>query len=307
LKERDEFRKKVGLNNIYFSEEMENALRLYGFNTEIIPLYYRKSIVGIITNYTKKHKISLPPYLFPFYGLHINNDFLTEHPEKAIETLRLATENQKRKFIYSLFSLSPEITDIRAFKESGWRESVKYTYRILRNEPILKKSKIRKIKGIDDSEYTISESNDTAKLYEMIVNMNSSKRRITPYNGDYLSLIFKNLHSNQRTIYGLYNSEGVCFATAFILRDKSCSYLFANAMNSKIRKTNLNLYFLYKIIQKELDISPCFDLQGANTPSLVKFKENFNAHLIQYFHIETGLNITGLIRLKGMLKKWSIH
>jgi len=134
LKERDEFRKKVGLNNIYFSEEMENALRLYGFNTEIIPLYYRKSIVGIITNYTKKHKISLPPYLFPFYGLHINNDFLTEHPEKAIETLRLATENQKRKFIYSLFSLSPEITDIRAFKESGWRESVKYTYRILRNE-----------------------------------------------------------------------------------------------------------------------------------------------------------------------------
>ncbi|NIA22725.1 MAG: hypothetical protein GWP03_00935 [Proteobacteria bacterium] len=307
MKEANEFRKKVGLSNVYFSEEMEHALCSYGFKTEIVPLYYGEKIIGIVTNYTKKYKISLPPYLFPFYGFYIENDFLTKHPEKAIDILRSATENQKKKFIYSLFSLPPEITDIRSFKESGWRESVKYTYRIYGGEPILKSSKNRKLRRINESEYTIKESNGTAELYEMIVNMNGSKRRSTPYTGKYLNLIFNNLQPSRRIIYGIYDGKGLCLASAFILRDKSCSYLFANAIHSKIRKSNLNLYFLNQIIQKELEISPCFDLQGANTPSIVKFKENFNTHLIQYFHIKTGLDITGLIKLKGMLKRWSIH
>ena len=300
----DEFRKRIGIKNVYFSLEMEKALNKYGFNTEITPLLYRDGTIGIIVNYTKKRKISVPPFLFPFYGTYLDPGFLSKHPEKATDIIKEATKLQRNRYIFSLFSLPPEITDIRPFTINGWKEKVKYTYRIYRGELTLKSSKKRKLKGINERNFTILKVDNPNNLYEMIQKMNRLKNRFTPYSSEYIRFIFDSLPVPSRTIYEIYDKNNVCLSSAMILRDLSCSYLFANAIHETIRKNNINLYFLNSLIEDELKISPCFDLQGANTPSLVKFKENFNGHLTPYFHIKTGIDITAVIKIKGRIRKW---
>ncbi len=303
----DKFRERMGNSNIYFSGEIELALRKYGFKTETVPIYYKDTPIGLRTNYYRRFKISSPPFLFPFYGIYIDNAFVSKHPERAFSVLKSVTKNQKRQFLFSLFSLPPEIKDIRAFKENGWKETVKYTYRVLKGNAILKSTKTRKIKNIDRDNFNISEAQNADNLYSLIKSVNDSKKRITPYKREYLNLIFENLLTKQRTIYEIKDKDGGCLASAFILRDNNCSYLFANAIHENIKETNLNLFFLKQVIEKELEINDCFDLQGANTPSIVRFKENFNAVLIPYFHIKTGLDLTNLIKVKGEIRKWLIH
>ncbi|RKX69126.1 hypothetical protein DRP43_04735, partial [candidate division TA06 bacterium] len=103
------------------------------------------------------------------------------------------------------------------------------------------------------------------------------------------------------SIYSLYLNN-TCISSAMIIKDSSCSYLFANGMSNKIRNTNINLYFISNVIETELSINNYFDLQGANTPSINRFKENFNVILTPYFHLSLGYNILGLMKIINIIR-----
>ncbi len=295
-----DYRNELAENLIYFSNDLRNALISSGYIVYEKPIIYRNRIIGNISNLSKSRFISFPPPLIAFYGIYIEPEFLIEHSEKSIEIIKEITNIQKNRYIYTLFSLPPEITDVRAFLINGWRADIKYTYRIRKGNEILKKNVMRKIKKIDKKNLIISRDDNINNIYDLMNESNKNKGRKI-INKEYLYNIFNNLKENRRTIYSLYLNN-TCISSAIIIRDSSCSYLFANGMSNKIRNTNLNLYFISNVIETELSINNYFDLQGANTPSINRFKENFNVILTPYFHLSLGYNILRLVKVINKIR-----
>ncbi|RKX71799.1 hypothetical protein DRP43_02180, partial [candidate division TA06 bacterium] len=170
-----DYRNELAENLIYFSNELRDALISSGYRVYEKPIIYRNRIIGIISNLSKNRFISFPPPLIAFYGIYIEPEFLIEHSEKSIEIIKEITNTQKNRYIYTLLSLPPEITDVRAFLINGWRADIKYTYRIRKGNEILKKSVIRKIKKIDKENLIISKDDNINNIYNLMNESNKNK------------------------------------------------------------------------------------------------------------------------------------
>jgi hypothetical protein len=196
-----DYRNELAENLIYFSNDLRNALISSGYIVYEKPIIYRNRIIGNISNLSKSRFISFPPPLIAFYGIYIEPEFLIEHSEKSIEIIKEITNIQKNRYIYTLFSLPPEITDVRAFLINGWRADIKYTYRIRKGNEILKKNVMRKIKKIDKENLIISRDDNINNIYDLMNESNKNKGRKI-INKEYLYNIFNNLKENS------YNYQG---------------------------------------------------------------------------------------------------
>jgi hypothetical protein len=275
----------------YWLESVSDSFRIVG-------CFRDQELIGGIAFEEQKlsgMKFLRNPQLTQFIGFHFldnskMNHFRKESLERDIilDTLDFLEPKYKRIAINNHYS----INDIRMFTWRNYNPVVRYSFLInlSSRDDLLKEMEQRTRYNIKKSEkkgiQIISEDNlsNFHNLHEMTYKRQGLK---CPVSESWLKKIYQNLKSlNKCRIYFARDAAGTILSTAFIVWDGEIAYYLMGAVNYEMRDQGSANLLLWKVMMdlKEMSVR-CFDLYGANTPSIALFKRGFGGKLRAYYRV----------------------
>lgn len=246
------------------------------------------------------------------YGSLIISDKKTKEISEVESTRKSVIKSLSDYFLESFDRISlinsPGFDDIRQFTWSGWKTDVRYTYLIrLDNDLWYRVSHdCRKVvrRAIKNS-IEIKTSSNIDEFYKLFEQMYYHQNLPVPVPKILINNIF-NIFSkkNQCKLWIAKTDTGELAAAAMPVWDKKKGYGWISASNPEIRETGASslLYWsTFEELSKELD---AFDLCGANTPNIAKFKSSFNPELLPYYKVDyVSPTMNLFLKIKNLIKK----
>lgn len=259
-------------------------------------IYRERKRIGI--------KMALPLPFTPYNGLILRSE---NQSESDIEKIMIQINNyfSNNKYHKIQIKFSPELQDIRHLIWHGWKEKAQFTYRnnltdedkLFNNFSYAIKKQIKKairhqVKMVECDDYqlfnylftkTFARQSEKSPISEMFL----KKLTNLSINDDSGRLMLAQENDGQYSsglIISWFNDKG---------------YLLFGASHPKLR-TGGSTPFLHWEVMKYLKKRgiKTLDWCGANIPSIVKFKRQFNANLTPYFQVTKYNFILARILLK---------
>jgi len=297
LKAWDDFVERSPQGSIFSSSSWFKVLNeAHDGTSEILVVFKNGRIVGGILIFVRKKSIfkvvGLPP-LTPFTSVLFDESNLKKLPKIESQQkiiIKAISDYLIKKYGFISISLQPNVGDIRQFLWCGWNAIVNYTY----------ESEIRNLKELwnnlgKDARTTINKgkhngltisNGDISDFYGLYVKTFSRQNLGTPIKEDFIKKLYCILSKNNKCkLYFSKTKEGKNAASALVVWDNKKAYYLLAASDPEI-KEGAPSFLLWKIIE---DISKSFeklDLVGANTPHIVKFKNEFATKLVPYYGVE---------------------
>ena len=238
------------------------------------------------------------PQLTPYSGIWINYPKgLQVHSKISFEkkiTEALIQKLPSFSFYYQQFH--PRVKNWLPFMWSKFSQRTSYTYRIedLSNlDNIYRdfKGSVRTdIKKAADS-LVVKEIENYSEFKQFLVVCFKKQNKENPYALETFDEIDKFLKStNQRKIFGAYNSKNELVASNYIIYDQRCAYYFASAYDvSHGSKAPVSL-LIWKAIQALSNQVSVFDFEGSIIPGIEHFIRGFGGKLTPIFKIFKSSN-----------------
>jgi len=189
---------------------------------------------------------------------------------------------------------APEFLDIREFVSMGWRCGVRYTFRSALEEiDVLEKqfrpAAQRQINKARKLGISVVERNDAALFYSLYEKTFQRQEMDVPAGENFFERLLKQIEKDDcGKLFVTVDREGRALAGALVTWDDKRGYFAFGGSDPEFWQTGSTL-LLHREIMRYLAIErnlPEYDWVGANTPSIVQFKRNFNPALHAYYTLE---------------------
>lgn len=195
--------------------------------------------------------------------------------------------------IYSVVYIvnSPSFTDIRDFSWSGWDCRVKYTYRICTDN--LKEiwagfdnNLRRQIQKAKDDNIRIIEGDDFSHFYDLLESTYVRQDMEVPVTRDFLDDLNKDvIQAGKGVLFLSIEKNQQLSAGALITWDNKRAYYVLGASDPKFLGSGAPSLLQWHIITFLHHRGLPYDIVGANTPSIVRYKRGFNPILVPYYEV----------------------
>jgi len=278
---------------------LEAVSDAYGLELKILGVFNGAELVGGLPLFIKKKQIIIPP--FTPYNSVILKLSETKYPYKKIYRIHSIMLNlieyleKQGKYSQITFIHTPDIRDIRPFIWKGWRVSPLYTYVLsISNVDDLKKkishNARKNLKRCKKEKIYIEESEKFDILFNLLKLTFSRRKRLAPLNYKKLRKIYETLSKRRNAkLFIAFTKEGVPISARIITLDDDfpIAHDWVAGSDPKYFSTGGTTCLLWYIIEWLSSRGFKFlDLNGANIPSIAKFKSNFGGNLEVYFMTE---------------------
>jgi len=242
--------------------------------------------------------ISLPPltqylgvkFFYPKQGLKQERKIAFEN--------RISDEIISRLPKHHLFNInfSPDYKNWLAFMWKGFKQSVRYTYKIDTNSIeddlwAAIKSKTKNTIRKAENNFSISESKNIGELIKL--NHQTFERQSTevPYDTTLIKNIYNTFSTkNQATIHIAKNKDNESVAAVMAVEDANHSYCLFIGSNEQARKNGAVSLLLWQAIKQAKSKKLKFDFEGSNMKNIEPFFRSFGGDQIPYYNIRRVSN-----------------
>lgn len=233
-------------------------------------------------------KVGIYPPLTPYMGIMFGKFEQNRAKEEnmQVEIVKAFTQKLSSDFSYVRLSMHPTIGDARPFKWAGWETDVAYTYYSSLND----RDKVWQNMGRDakknikkSEEYCLEfhRHKDVGKFYEMYEKTYTRQKMKAPVPRRFIEGMFDIFDERSIAMYfAEKNNEPA--ASCIVLFYKNASYYLLAASDYEKRQFKGPSFLLWKVLEDVSKSCTHIDLVGANTPSVVEFKNNFSTSLVPY-------------------------
>lgn len=267
-----------------------------------------ETVIGLFPFYKMKKgpfKVIFSP--LPGMGIPFLGPMLILDPKMKQKT----TEKTNKNFIegwletvesiispsYYKIIMVPEYNDARPFSWGDFSLSISYTYRIDLNreeDDIINnfsKSARSPIRDANENDYDIREGDeDTIDfIWSQINRRYKEQSRSYPLKKEYLKDVYHSLPEDKISIYeGFVNGKRV--SGCLSVHSSKVYYRWVGSPKPKDRlDVEINDLLHWRTIRDGIAKGiPWYDLIGANTYRICRYKSKFNPELIQYHNVERG-------------------
>lgn len=278
-----------------------------------------KMIGGLAFTWIKKFglfPVIQIPLKTPFFGpVFISSN--TKYRSKIESQLHTAM-NALNDFIFSRYqhfiaAFPPALTDIRPYSWNGFETGIRYTYVGKLNSNIqLQESfdsdirrRIKKAQELDHE--VIMESSDTYINHAWELEQQSFKRQHFSQSGftkqEFLSFI-KTLSGEGSSMVFTMIHEGAPIASVVTVHEKTrgIAYYWQAGASKEYLSTGLNQLLIQRIIEHYVSEGyKKFDLMGADTDTIARYKSTFNFPLVPMYSVSKTRGVT---KFGLMIKKF---
>ena len=241
--------------------------------------------------------VALNPLLCPYPGFilpKVETSKISDQLSKEHEAEKRLITFLEERYAQIDFHNAPELNDVRAFNQKGWKSVPRYSYHLDVSDPDalwerLDGSTRRAIKKAGRSDLNIIA--DDCSPQEIHDLLNQTLTRHGDKNPIPASLVGEvvssdNLKTN-RKILAARTPEGKPASVIVCVWDWKRAYYLLAASESEHIKTGINSLLIWEMAKllSKLPIKE-FDFIGANIPTIARFKENFNPILVTYYRLE---------------------
>lgn len=247
------------------------------------------------------------PFLGPVFNIPASNRYNFERTySEILEEIISFSKNQIR---YDYFGMThtPEIQDVRSYKNKGFSINPCYTYRfnlqkgqewILENFNGAARNIMKKAKSYEK----LSISNETNNAYNILelLEIRYAEQNLTfKINQSYIDLLLASpIKDNIEVISAIYQNHVVAGDIVLVFKKKA--YVWQRAIKREINVAGTGELILWEktkeLIQRGIEY---YDFVGANTPHICKHKSKYGADLVPYFDV-FKTTIKGNIALKSL-------
>jgi hypothetical protein len=259
-----------------------------------LPLFYEEKYGGLL------RKLSSPPY--PTGDPYLGFVFPDSHRwnQSRWEHLLVNFQEQLEEYIRSkinpdsiFIATSPELTDVRPFLWSGYEAVPRFSYiGDIRDKDLtwdrFNKSTRRNILKAETSGAFIEEGGE--REYDLVIDWMAERYREQNMAFDlskgYLKELYERFHPTNLRVF-LCNWDGEHVGGQVVLTYKNKYLFWLGGMRLKKEEIYPNFFLFWKLIEwgRERGLE-YFDLLGANTSSISKFKSQFGFDLKVYFWLQ---------------------
>lgn len=252
-----------------------------------ITLSFEKKILGIPSLTNPKILYYQPIELFVSERKNHNENQLQE-----LEIYKKISEYYNKYYFKVEKNLSPEIEDVRGFVWSGMSATPFYTYRLNLNnytpDNFFRKQRasLRKAQKLA---YEFNQDVDIESFLRLVKGTKDRQDWNFDYNNKILYEYIKELiELGLVQQFSITNQEGIVVSTMFCLMDKinKISYAWFTSTDVNELSNGVSTLLFHSIsiyLQNEYDI---FDLCGANTETIARFKASMGAQLKVFYRIK---------------------
>ena len=229
------------------------------------------------------------------------------YPDNLSESHRLDFEKQVAAVLlkqiedikphYFLQNFSPEITNWLPFYWSGYKQTTRYTYRIvdIRDpqrvfvgfDPEKRQRKIRRYEASTTVKYDLSPADFAA--FHSIYWQSKGLRDILD-----TSLIERvcriAIERDNGVIAALYDDAGRLLSARFVIYDRRCAYSLMSAHNAALHKSGHSETLFWSLIKYLSDKTVMFDFEGSMDEGIEYFYRSFGAIQTPFFEISKSRN-----------------
>ena len=282
--------------------------------TELIKIlgFWGKNIFVALPIFIKKFMgfrfaFSPPPRcLIPAMGLVVSNDKLKQDGfEKkyfrAVDSLESFIRS-KLKVDYIRIVNPVELCDIRPFKWNNYRADPNYTYfinlncdekKIFENMKGQVRQNIRKAQKYVDLQIISGDRMDYSDLIKLVRDRYSDQNLILPVSDTYMKNIFDKFYNINLFMVKAVRDNKHLVTGIVLLKYKNKIQFWIGGIPPEKKYVGINELLHWDIIKKNLNTNfKYYDLVGANTEHLCRYKSKFNPALQLYFTVEKG-NLKG--------------
>ena len=260
--------------------------------------------------------IYLPP-ITPFYSPIIkppNKKYLSKIESYKHALVNSIVEELSKKYKIINLTLPPDEIDIRPYKWMGFETEVLYTYCTTLNEqtsiatdydPDIK----RRIKNAQTLKFEISQGTSKEfidNFFELQLKSYHRQSFSFAFNSSQFEKYLSGMGLEGKAMIYLVSQNNVPVSGITILYDNIKAYYLLAGSDPDYLSTGLNQVlfdFVVQDIQKKgIKI---YDLVGANTPSISRYKSTYNFPLVPYYHVFKifGLKAKLLMKIKTIYER----
>jgi hypothetical protein len=255
------------------------------------------------------YQLPLTPVCYPVIQLkksrHANKVERNYH-----EIAGLIIDYLERRIKHIHFSFPPGIYDVRPYTFSGFHSKIHYSFitKLTNSEEIISRfdSDVkRRIKIGLDKEYKFEKTTEkeAIKRFYNLQNITFQRQGVrNAFNINTFTQYFNSLPENKCFNVYLISTKKSDISGAIVVYDEDTAYYLMAATNPDYFNTNLNHVLMKCIIEDLCQNSALmyFDLVGANTPTIAKYKSTLNFDLAPQFHVykDIGFISKTLFKLK---------
>ena len=257
------------------------------------------------------------PFLGPVFNIPASNRYNFERTYSEI--LEEIISFSKNQIGYDYFGIThtPEIRDIRSYKNKGFLINPCYTYRfnlqkgqewILNNFNRAARNILKKAKSYDK----LSVSHETKNAYNILelLEIRYAEQNLKfKINQSYIDLLLAGpIKDNIEVISAICQNQVIAGDIVLVFKEKA--YIWQRAVNREVNVAGTGELILWKkikeLIQRGVEY---YDFVGANTPHICRHKSKYGADLVPYFDVvkttlkgEIALNLLNISKNWGFLK-----
>ena len=257
----------------------------------LCPLFYRKKHrFKIILSPPNSSGI---PFLGPVFNIPASSRYNYERTFNEIQDEIISFSENQIGYDYFGIIHSPEVMDIRAYKNKGFSVNPAYTYRfnlregldwLLSNFHNTTRNALKKADKYDEIRIS-HDPNNAYPILDMIEHRYAEQGLDFKIKKNYFNeLKNSSISSNIEVITAFYQDQLIAGDIAITYKKEG--YAWLGTVNRENKITGIGELVLWK---KMNDLSKrgidSYDIVGANTPHICKHKSKYGADLIQYFEV----------------------
>lgn len=289
------------ITNIFLRPEFIQLLTThFGYNVKY--LYVKNTQldeVVAVTILIEKRKFGIPYLIIPQFLYYQPIEIFTaprknsnENQLQDIEIYREIAAYFSKYFFQINMNLPPEISDIRGFTWNGLKAKPLYTYRFTLNDYSCdnffrkQRASLRKAQNLN---YYFNQEINIDRYFELVKatrerqkwNFRIKDEKLASYIADLLELgLIKQ--------FNICSPEGIIVSTMFCQLDKPNKTAYAWLTTTDINElsngvSTLLFHSINEYFKQEYDF---FDLCGANTETIARFKASLGAELKVFYNIQ---------------------
>ena len=284
---------------------LRGELRLYGgFKGEqpvgLLPVFVRRRSIG--------RAILSPP---PSTGTpHLGPIVMSNSPK------RRKRERVNRRFVEAVLDelavdssrtllrlvCAPSYADPRPFRWSGMDVRAEFTYHLdVTDDPeellrSFSKSLRREIRDLEDTDLTVAAEDDglaaAGRVYEDIADRYAEQGESFPLTEAYVLDLVEALEDRCR-VYVARDGDGEYLTGVVVVYSNDAAYYWEGGARATYDDASVNSLLHWAVV-RDVAVDPDlasvsrYDMVGANTPRLCRYKAKFSPELVPYYVVESG-------------------
>lgn len=192
-----------------------------------------------------------------------------------------------RNFQRVMLNLSPELYDIRGFKDAGLKVSPQYTFiRDLTVKTDFFSSEMKKLRSAEKEGFAFNSEFNPKRLLELVFGMYHRKRHPFPFDQDALLELLLKLHkAGLAEQYNVVKDDKIVSSIVILPGKEKICYGWLTASDTQFMQKGASLYLYRELFKVLADRFDAFDMCGANSRGPSRLKAALGAELKLFFQI----------------------